>query len=87
MDFTNFQTKLQAASDAMEGGDYATARKQLAVARIAFLGLPESTTSGERGTTFRKAMDDAEKAINSYEQSASGGGGTLLMPVAFGRYS
>ncbi len=85
MDFTNFQAKLQAASDAMEGGDYPGARMQLAVARLAFLGLPESMTTGERGTNFRKSMDDAEKAINAYEQAASGGGGTLIMPVRFGR--
>jgi hypothetical protein len=85
LDQTQFETYLQAAINAMAGGDYATARQQAANARICRLNLPKNYSIQNRQLTRWDNLDDLDKAIAEHERAANGGGDVRMVPIGFGR--
>lgn len=83
---SQFHAELGAAKTAMQGGGYAVARQQAALAQFTLSGLWKSHAISERSYSLEtQVLEELNKAIDAHERAAQGAGGTRLIPIQFGR--
>jgi hypothetical protein len=64
-------TRIESIVSAIDDGDYAEAKKQLAAADAILLGIPNSN-EGDAGYSFRQQIDGLRKTLNELGATAAG---------------